>query len=52
LIANGGQIHDVRLGDSFAINSDKGRVTLVCEEITQSAVILTADGARVKLTLR
>lgn len=52
LIAHGRQIHDVRLGESFAINSDKGRVTLVCEDITHSAVVLTADGARVKLTLR
>ena len=52
LIANGRQLHDVRVGDSFAVNSDKGRVTLVCEDITQSAVILAADGARMKLTLR
>jgi hypothetical protein len=52
LIANGREIHDIRVGDSFAVNSDKGRVTLVCEEITQSAVILAADGARMKLTLR
>ena len=52
MIANGRQILDVRVGDSFAVNSDKGRVTMVCEDITQSAVILAADGARVKLTLR
>jgi hypothetical protein len=52
MIANGRQIHDVRVGDSFAVNSDKGRVTLVCEDITQSAVILAADGTRMKLTLR
>lgn len=51
MIADGHGIRDIRLGDSFAINSDKGRMVLVCEEITGSSVILAAEGTRVKLSL-
>ena len=52
MIAHGRQIHDLRIGESFAVDSDRGRVTLVCEDITPSAVVLAANGARMKLTLR
>ncbi len=52
LIAHGKQIHDVRPGDMFTVESGQGRVTLVCEEINAEAVKLTADGAPLTLNLR
>jgi len=52
MIGHGKEIHDVRPGEGFTIQSEKGLVTLVCQEITISGVTLTANGAPFTLTLR
>jgi hypothetical protein len=51
LIGDGKQIRDVRPGEMFMVDSEKGRVTIVCEEITARAVKLTANGAPLTLTV-
>jgi hypothetical protein len=52
LIGHGKEIHDIRPGETFSVQSEKGLTTLVCQDITASGVTLTANGAPFTLTLR
>ena len=50
MISSGKQIHTIGIGEAFSIPAPRGMMKLVCEEITQTAVILALDkGEKVKL---